>query len=198
MSKTVDYYFTLISPYAYMGDARLREIAARHGAEINYKPVNFGEIFPKTGGLPLAKRAPARQAYRLQELARWRDFLNLEMNLAPKHFPTAEWPAAGMVLAAKQLGLDCGPLVNALLTAVWAKDLDIGAPDTIVAIADAQGFDGRALLQASDDPAIRATWDTYSAEALEAGVFGAPTYILDDQIYWGQDRLDFLDRALGN
>ncbi len=198
MPKTVDYYICLISPYTYMGDARVHEIAARHGAEINYIPVNLGEIFPETGGLPLARRAPARQAYRLQELKRWRDFLNIELNTSPKHFPAPEWPAAGMVIAAQQRELDCGPLVNAFLTAVWARDLDINDRDTIVAIANDLGLPGQELLDASEDPAIRAVWDANSAKALEVGVFGAPTYVYDGQIFWGQDRLDFLDRALAD
>jgi len=197
MVKTIDYYICLISPYTYMGDAHLREIAEKHGAVINFVPVNLGGIFPETGGLPLAKRAPARQAYRLQELKRWSAFLNIELNLTPKHFPTNEWPAAGMVIAAKQQGLNCGSLVSAFLTAVWAKELDISDHDTIVTLANEQGFDGKTLLEQAEDPAIRQIWDIYTTEALTAGVFGAPTYIFDGEIYWGQDRLDFLDRALG-
>jgi len=197
MVKTVDYYICLISPYTYLGDARLREIAVRHKAVINYIPVNLGGIFPETGGLPLAKRAPARQAYRMQELKRWSSFLDIELNTSPKHFPTSEWPAAGMVIAAEQQGLDCGPLVGAILTAVWAGELDIGDKDTLRAIAGEQGFDGDDLLQQAEDPAIRQIWDTNTSDALKAGVFGAPTYIFDGEMYWGQDRLDFLDRALG-
>jgi len=197
MVKTIDYYICLISPYTYMGDAHLRDIAEKHGAIVNYIPVNLGGIFPETGGLPLAKRAPARQAYRMQELRRWSAFLNIEMNLTPKHFPTNEWPAAGVVIAAKQQGLHCGPLVSAFLTAVWAKELDISDHGTIVTLINNLGFDGKALLEQAETPAVRELWDSYTGEALEAGVFGAPTYICDGEIYWGQDRLDFLDRALG-
>ena len=197
MVRTIDYYICLISPYTYLGDAHLRDIAEKHGAAINYTPVNLGGIFPETGGLPLAKRAPARQAYRMQELRRWSAFRNIELNLTPKHFPTNEWPAAGVVIAAKQKDLDCGPLVNAFLTAVWAKELDISDSDTIITLANDQGFNGKALLEQAEDPTIRQTWDANTAEALAAGVFGAPTYIFDGEIYWGQDRLDFLDRALG-
>jgi len=197
MVKIIDYYICLISPYTYMGDARLHEIATNHGADINYCPVNLGGVFPETGGLPLAKRAPARQAYRMQELKRWRAFLNIELNTTPKHFPTNEWPAAGVVIAAQQNGMDCGPLVSTFLTAVWAKELDIGDQNTIVALADEQGFDGKALLKQAEDPAIRQVWDDNTAKALDAGVFGAPSYIFDGELYWGQDRLDFLDRALG-
>ena len=197
MVKAIDYYICLISPYTYMGDARLHEIAADHGASINYYPVNLGGVFPETGGLPLAKRAPARQAYRMQELKRWREFLNIELNTTPKHFPTNEWPAAGVVIAAHQNGMDCGPLISTFLTAVWAKELDIGDQGTIVTLANEQGFDGKALLEQAEAPAIRQAWDDNTAKALDAGVFGAPSYIFNGELYWGQDRLDFLDRALG-
>jgi 2-hydroxychromene-2-carboxylate isomerase len=197
MVKTIDYYICLISPYTYLGDGQLRKIAEKHGAEINFKPINLGLIFPETGGLPLAKRAPARQAYRMQELERWRDFLNVDLNTTPKYFPTNEWPAAGMVISAKQQGLDCGPLVNAFLSAVWAHELDISDQETIITIANDNGFDGPALFEAASQSEMLETWNRYSEEALESGVFGAPTYIYNGQVFWGQDRLDFLDRALG-
>jgi len=196
MTKQVDYYICLISPYTYMGDARLNEIAEKFNVDVNYKPVNLGQIFPETGGLPLGKRAPARQAYRMQELERWRDFLGLPLNTAPAHFPAAEWPAAGMVIAAKQQGMNCGDLVNGFLSAVWAEERDISDKDTMIAIANERGFDGNSLFEAAEAPSIRDIWEANSSEALAAGVFGAPTYVFDGQLYWGQDRLDFLERGL--
>jgi 2-hydroxychromene-2-carboxylate isomerase len=197
MTQRIDYYVCLISPWTYLGDARFRAIAAKHGAEVNVKPMNLGRVFPETGGLPLAKRAPARQAYRMQELKRWRDFLELPLTLEPAFFPASEWPAAGMVIAAKQQGRDCGPLVNGFLSAVWAEDRNIADPAAAAAIADERGFDGSALLaEAERDAGIKATWDTYSEEALAAGVFGAPAYVIGEHVFWGQDRLDFVDRLL--
>ncbi len=197
MTQRIDYYVCLISPWTYLGDARFRAIAAKHGAEVNVKPMNLGRVFPETGGLPLAKRAPARQAYRMQELKRWRDFLELPLALEPAFFPASEWPAAGMVIAAKQQGRDCGPLVNGFLSAVWAEDRNIADPAAAAAIADERGFDGSALLaEAERDAGIKATWDTYSEEALAAGVFGAPAYVIGEHVFWGQDRLDFVDRLL--
>lgn len=197
MPQRIDYYVCLISPWTYLGDARIRAIAAKHGAEVNVKPMNLGRVFPETGGLPLAKRAPARQAYRMQELKRWRDFLELPLTLEPAFFPASEWPAAGMVIAAKKQGLDCGPLVNGYLSAVWAEDRNIADPATATAIADERGFDGSTLLaEAERDAGIKATWDTYSDEALAAGVFGAPAYVIGEHVFWGQDRLDFVDRLL--
>jgi 2-hydroxychromene-2-carboxylate isomerase len=197
MPQRIDYYVCLISPWTYLGDARFRANAAKHGAEVNVKPMNLGRVFPQTGGLPLAKRAPARQAYRMQELKRWRDFLELPLTLEPAYFPANEWPAAGMVIAAKKQGLDCGPLVNGYLSAVWAEDRNIADPASASAIADERGFDGNALLaEAERDAGIKTTWDTYSDEALAAGVFGAPAYVIGEHVFWGQDRLDFVDRLL--
>jgi 2-hydroxychromene-2-carboxylate isomerase len=196
MARRIEYYVCLISPWTYLGDGRFTAIAERHGAEVDIKPMNLGRVFPETGGLPLAKRAPARQAYRMQELARWRDFLGVPLNFEPKFFPADEAPAAAMVIAAKRHGLDCAPLVNGYLTAVWAEDRNIADPDTIVAVADERGFDGKALFEASRDPAMIDTWDAYSRDALAAGVFGAPAYVIGEQLFWGQDRLDFVERAL--
>ena len=198
MSKTIDYYLSLVSPYTYLGDALVTEIAARHGAEIRRKPMELAKIFPETGGLPLPKRAPARQAYRLVELKRWRQQRGLPMNLQPKFFPAPEWPAAGMVIAAQDQGLDCGSLVNGILTAVWAEDRDIADTDTLEAIAGKCGLDGGALLDAAEDDAVKATYAANSDQALASGVFGAPSYVFANELYWGQDRLDFLERALAS
>lgn len=196
MSKTIDYYFSLVSPWTYLGGNRLAEIAARHGAAINHKPVALAAIFPASGGIPLAKRAPQRQAYRFQELERWRDFLGLPLNLRPKFFPANEWPAAGMVIAAGQQGLDCGALAQAVLEAVWTKEGDIADPQTLKAIAAALGLDGESLLAAAETDSVKAQYEANSEEALSNGVFGAPSYVYQGQVYWGQDRLEFLDRAL--
>lgn len=197
MPKRIDYYVCLESPWTYLGNARLSAIADKYGAEINPKPMNLGRVFPETGGLPLAKRSPARRAYRMQELKRWRDFLGLPLTLEPAFFPADEWLAAGLVITVKRRGLDCGPLINGILTAVWAEERNIADRDTMLAIAEAHGFDGEALLrEAATDESVKTTWDTYTEEALAAGVFGAPAYVIDEQVFWGQDRLDFVERAL--
>ncbi|MFQ5620060.1 MAG: 2-hydroxychromene-2-carboxylate isomerase [Rhodospirillales bacterium] len=196
MTRTIQYYYSLNSPWTYLGGVRLEETARRHGAAIDYKPVSLQEVFPVSGGLPLGKRAPQRQAYRLVELARWRDFVGMPLNLKPQYFPAAEWPAAGMVIAAKQGDQDCGRLTNAILKAVWAEERNIADTGTLRTIAGEIGMDGDALLEAAASGPVAAEYAAYTAEAIERGVFGAPTYVFDDQMFWGQDRLDFLDRAL--
>lgn len=196
MTRTITYYYALNSPWTYLGGLRLAEMARRHGAAIDHKPVSLQEVFPVSGGLPLGKRAPQRQAYRLVELARWRDFVGMPLNLKPQYFPAAEWPAAGMVIAAKQGDHDCGTLTNAILKAVWAEERNIADTGTLRTIAGENGMDGDALLEAAESEAVEAEYKANTAEAIERGVFGAPTYVFDDQMFWGQDRLDFLDRAL--
>ncbi len=196
MSKTINYYISLVSPFTYLGDALVTEIAARHGAVIRRKPMELAKIFPETGGLPLPKRAPARQAYRLVELERWREHRGVALNLQPKFVPAPEWPAAGMVIAAQDQGLDCGSLVNGILTAVWAEDRDIADTDTLKAIAGKCGLDGGALLVAAENDAVKAAYGANSEQALAAGVFGAPSYVFENKLYWGQDRLEHLEGAL--
>ena len=136
MKKQIDYYVSIISPWTYLGDDRLNTIASEENAKINIKPINFAIVFPKTGGLPLAKRAAARKAYRMQELQRWQKHLEIPLNFEPAFFPASEWPAAGMIITAKKIGLNAGKLLNGFLTAVWAEDQNIADPKTLLSIAD--------------------------------------------------------------
>ncbi len=196
MAKTIDYYLTLTSPWTYLGSARFEEMAARHGAEIRVKPVNYGVVFPRTGGLPLPKRAPERQAYRLMELKRWRAYLDIPLTLHPKFFPVPDADAAGMVIAAEKSGGDPLRLAHAILRAVWVEDKDITDIPTLAGIAQANGHDGERLAAAAREPEMRAAYEASTEAAIERGVFGAPMYIYNDELFWGQDRLEFLDRAL--
>jgi 2-hydroxychromene-2-carboxylate isomerase len=198
MPKTIDYFFGITSPWTYMGNGRLAEIAKRHGAVVNYKPVDMAKVFSVSGGLPLGKRAPQRQAYRLVELARWSRYLDIPLHTKPKYFPAAGWPASGMVIAVRGQGGDCGKLAGALMRAVWTEERNIDDAETLRAIATENGFDGDALLAAAGSDAVKAAFETDTQEAIDREVFGAPTYIYNGEPFWGQDRLDFLDRALGN
>ncbi len=197
MAKVIDYYYVLISPWTYLGGPRFTDIAERHGATVNCKPVDLGRIFPVSGGLPLPKRAPQRQAYRLVELERWRDHLGMEINLKPKFFPTSYELAARMVVGAVNAGQgDPMGLSHAILRAIWAEERDIADAATLAKIADDNGMDGTALLAAAEAPDVLAAYEANTDEAIERGVFGAPAYIFNNEMFWGQDRLDFLDRAL--
>ncbi|MEE8515590.1 MAG: 2-hydroxychromene-2-carboxylate isomerase [Alphaproteobacteria bacterium] len=203
MAKVIDYYYVLISPWTYLGGPRFDAIAARHGATVNCKPMDLAKVFPVSGGLPLAKRAPQRQAYRLAELERWRDHLGMEINLMPKFFPANYDLAQRMVVAAVTAGggqggggADPKRLSHAILRAIWADDGDIADAATLAKIADDNGMDGTALLAMAQAPEVLAAYEANTTEAIERGVFGAPSYIFNNELLWGQDRLDFLDRAL--
>lgn len=196
MPKVVDYYLTLISPWAYLGSVRFAAMIERHGATVCVKPVNFGEIFPRTGGLPLPERAPERQAYRLVELKRWSAYLGIPIKLQPAYFPADEQIAAQLVIAAGDLGGDPLALAHAFGRAVWQEERNIADRATCAAILKETGHDAARLLAAAGDPAMAGRRAALTEEAVARGVFGAPSYVYRDEIFWGQDRLDFLERAL--
>jgi 2-hydroxychromene-2-carboxylate isomerase len=197
MSGHVDYYFTPISPFVYLGHARFVAIARRHGATIAVKPINLGQVFPVSGGLPLSKRAPQRQAYRLVELKRWSHHLGVPLNPQPAHFPISADLASRWVLAALEQSVDVAlDLALAQGRAVWAEDRNIADAATLAAIATAQGLDAAALAERANAADIAMRYAVLTQEAIDRGVFGAPTYVCGGELFWGQDRLDFLDRAL--
>lgn len=192
----IDYYLALTSPYTYLGHTRFERLAARHTATVHYKPIQMAKVFAVSGGVPVKDRPQQRQAYRFQELARWRDHLELPLNLEPRHFPAPDGAAARVVIAAIQRRDDAGRLIGAFLQAVWSEERDIAAPETIRAILTETGHDAEALLAAAAGPAVQAEYDANTAEAIERQVFGVPTYAFGTELFWGQDRLDFVERRL--
>ncbi len=196
MTKIIDYYPSLISPFSYLGSKGIEELAQRHRAEVRVKPISLATIFPKTGGVPPAKRAPERQAYRFAELERWSKHLGMPLNLKPAYFPAPDMEAARAVIAAAETGGDPMKLAHAILKAVWLEERNIADFGTLEEIANETGHHATALLAAASEPTTKTTFEGYTEEALAAGVFGAPSYVYQGEMYWGQDRLDFLDRAL--
>ena len=196
MAKVIDYYLFMISPWAYLGGPRLEEIARRHGAEIRVKPIDMATVYPETGGVPMAKRAPARLSYRLAELKRWRDHLGMPLTIKPAHFPVPHETASRMVVAAGDIGGNPFALAQAILTAAWAEEWDVSDAGTLREIAEATGHDAGALLAAAEQPGTAEAYAALSQEAIGREVFGSPAYVYRDEVLWGQDRLDFLDRAL--
>jgi carboxymethylenebutenolidase len=198
MPKIVDYFFTTVSPWTYLGHERFSAMARKHGATVNVRPCDIaGKVFPVSGGLPVKQRAPQRQAYRFLELKRWRDFLGLPLNLEPKYFPTDPEPSSRLIIAANRVSTDAGmALTGAVLRACWAEERNVADPDTLSAILRENGFDPEALMRHAQSAQVKATYEAYTKEAIDKGVFGAPSYIVDGELFWGQDRLDLVERAL--
>jgi 2-hydroxychromene-2-carboxylate isomerase len=197
MSKTVDYYLAPQSPWTYLGHQRLVQIAKAAGAKVRVMPMDLGQVFPISGGLPLGKRAPQRQAYRLVEMARFSKALSLPMNLHPKFFPVAGDPAAKLIIAVDMHhGTDAAlTITGAVLAAVWHEERDIADAATLAALLNEHKLDA-ACLALSNTPEVQARYDSYTQSAIDAQVFGAPTYVIDGEMFWGQDRLDFVANAL--
>jgi len=198
MSNTIDYYLSLNSPWTYMGSALFAEIAKRNGATVNVKPAKFGPIFEKTGGLPLPKRSPERQAYRLVELKRWREVRSIPLTLQPKYFPSDDSQATRLVIAAKLAGKDAHRLSLELGRSLWEREESLADAAAMSAAATRAGLDAAALRASGPaDAELDKLYDQYTQDALAAGVFGAPSYVLPSgEIFWGQDRLELLERAL--
>ncbi len=195
MPAAIDYYFAPISPYSYLGHERFAAIVEKHGATVNLIPVDLMQVFPVSGGIPVGKRAPQRQAYRLVELKRWSDHLGVPLTLHPKHWPTDDAAASRLVIAADRAGADAMGLAFALMRACWSEDRDIADPATLEAIVDSCGLD-RALLESANASDIEDQRIAFTQQAIDRQVFGAPFYVVNGEMFWGQDRLDFVDAAL--
>lgn len=198
MSRDIEYYFSMVSPWAYIGHRLFIDIAARRGARIVPKPVALNEVFSQTGGLPLARRHPARQAYRMLELQRWREKRKLSFHLRPRHWPFDPGQADRAVLALAANGADPAAFIDHAFTAVWERQENLGDAQALAALLRQSGFDAAAILAAADAPEARAAYERNRVEAIAAGVFGSPSYVLGGEVFWGQDRLDLLDDALAS
>jgi 2-hydroxychromene-2-carboxylate isomerase len=197
MAVTIDYYFSPQSPWTYLGHERFAEIARNAGATINVLPVDLGRVFPVSGGLPLAKRAPQRQSYRLLELKRFSEYLGRPLNLHPRYFPTASDDAAKLIIAVDSHdGSDAAMrIAGTILRGVWVEDKNIADPAVLQSMLEASGLPARRL-EDSQSQSVHERYEADSQRAIDGGVFGAPTYVVFGELFWGQDRLDFLERRL--
>ncbi len=193
MRKTVFYYHALSSPWAYLGWPQFKALIDKHDLDVVVRPTR---IVPENGGVPLRSRPQPRQDYHAVELERWRKRLDMPLVLKPAYYPTNNEFSARMVIAADRLGLPALELSHALLRALWSEEKDVTDPAVRIAVANALGLDGAKLQAMEDEPAIMQAWLDSHEEATRRGVFGTPTWIYKDVLYWGQDRLSFLDEAL--
>jgi 2-hydroxychromene-2-carboxylate isomerase len=192
----IDYYVWLMSDWAYLGGVRFVQMAARHNARINHIPMRMQDVFAGSGGLFLTQRSWQRQAYRIEELKRWRARLGIHLNIEPKFFPSDVDLASCMVIAGQRRGLPIADLVNTVMRAIWSEDQDVSDPQVLVAIAGRHGIDATELIEAARTETVRAEYRDNAGRALAAGVFGSPFYAFAGELFWGQDRLDMLEEAI--
>lgn len=195
-------YYSLSSPWAYFAGPKLQDIVRRHRPKLWLKPYDFQAVVPKTGGVPLRTRPEPRHRYHEAELDRWRRYLNMPLALKPKHYrwvvTDPDWNkyAGWTVIAAQDSGKDALPLSHALLRALWAEERDTANAEVRRQVADENGYDGATLVGLERSPRVQELYAQFTREAEALGVFGAPTFVLNGELFWGQDRLDFVDRAL--
>jgi 2-hydroxychromene-2-carboxylate isomerase len=196
MSRQIDYYFSLQSPWAYIGHNPFQDVAKTHGLKVNYKPVVLVDLFSETGGLPLLKRHPVRQRYRLVELQRWRDKRGLNFHLQPANWPFNARLADGVAIAAIEAGHDPEPFLRRAFPAIWEDQLNLADAAVLTKLAADAGLPGEQLVERAGSEAISAAYEQNRQDALAADVFGSPAYVLDGEVFWGQDRIELLADAL--
>lgn len=192
----IDYYFTLLSPWAYLGHRAFIDLAARHGAQVGFRPVILGSVFENSGAVPLAQRPQARQDYRFLELQRWRAKRGVELTLKPRHFPTSPSLADRTVLVLLGMAIDPGDYAERVFRACWVEDRDIADPGVLAEILDGAGHDAERCLGQADSEAVQRAYAANTAEAVRLNAIGSPTYVLNGEVFWGQDRLELLADAL--
>jgi 2-hydroxychromene-2-carboxylate isomerase len=198
LSTTVDYYFTPQSPWTYLGHDRFAQMARAAGATVRVLPIDLGgKVFPISGGLPLGQRAPQRQAYRLLELKRYSDFQRLPLHAKPRFFPVAGDDASRLIIAVDlHDGTEAAMKISgAIFTAVWAQERHIASEKVLAELLAECGLNAERLEQ-SYSQAVQERYESNTEQAIQAGVFGAPSYLVAGELFWGQDRLDFVERAL--
>ena len=197
-TRVVDYYFSLLSPYAWLGHAAVLAVARETGATLRYRPVRIFELFEANGGLPLGKRAPARQRYRLVELQRWRAHRGLPLNLSPKFFPVDIALADRCAIALEEGGHDPSGYIDAAFRALWAEDRNLEDPQVVAELLSSHAFDAKAVMQPAGSDADADRYAANTRDAIDADLPGLPGYLLDGEPFWGQDRVDALRDALVN
>ena len=193
---TIEYYLSVVSPWSYLGHKRFCDIARDNSAEILYLPIDSSILFAKTGGLALKDRSHQRKRYRMQELRRWRSRLELELNLEPQYFPTDSNLASRVIIGAIEAGHDVAELAYQLMRAVWVREEDVSETSVVVGAIERSGGSVDDLLAAANHSNVQDIIIENSEQAVSKGVFGVPSYVVGEEVFWGQDRLEFLDLFL--
>lgn len=195
---TIDYFFTLASPYVYLGHRAFLDVASGHDAEVRFRPVALMGLWEHSGAVPLPQRPQSRQDYRLIELQRWREKRGLALNLHPKHFPTNPALADRSVIALVEAGADPANFTGAVQKALWAQDKDIADAGVLAGLLEQAGHVAGAILKAAQSDTVAAIHQANTEAAVAFGVVGAPGYVLNGEPFWGQDRIELLAEALAS
>lgn len=196
MTKSIEFYFTVLSSYAYLASPRLAELRDRTGATIIFKPVDIMDVFEAAGTLPPTKQPEIRRRYREMDLSRVARAHGMPINLKPAFWPVPQELASGMIIAAQEAGLDPMPLTQGILKTVWATHGNIAEAETLSELAKACGYDGEALVTQAGSAPVKAAFAANTTEAINKGVFGSPSFVVDGEVFWGQDRLSYLEAVL--
>ena len=198
MAGTVEYYFSVASPWAYLGSARFIGITRLYGAPVMPLPIELSRLFAASGGTPFADRSPQRQHYRQLELARWSRHLGIPITLMPRFYPVDRRLASCLLIAAREAGLPVLDLSHRVLRAIWLEERNIADRDTLGELCADAGLDGKALLETASSPAVAHQFECDTDRAISRNVFGSPSYVMDGELFWGQDRLDFVEARLAS
>ncbi len=191
--KRIEFFFDYASTYTYLAHRAVEELAARHDAELVFRPMVLGFVFKATGNnMPAA--VPAKAAYMVHDVRRWARHYGLPFHM-PSVFPVNTIRALRAAVAAIEDGVFL-PFHHAVMKGYWADDQDIGDSEVLTALATGAGLDGARLVARAEEPAVKAQLKKNTDEAIERGAFGAPTFFVGDQMFWGNDRLSFVEEAL--
>jgi 2-hydroxychromene-2-carboxylate isomerase len=195
--KKILYFYSVASPWSYLGIKRLKEISKKYSAQIIEKPIDLvGKVFVATGGTPVPQRHISRQNYRLLELKRWGEFLNIKINQKPKFFPPKDphLPAL-FCLASIDMGINMD-FSSKVLEHLWVKENDISNIDILKLIADDLKISFEELSKLATSDKIKKIYEANTQEAINMNIFGVPSYVYNNEIFWGQDRLELLEYSL--
>ncbi|RYF37177.1 MAG: 2-hydroxychromene-2-carboxylate isomerase [Comamonadaceae bacterium] len=196
MHEQIDAYYWIHSDWAYFGGPRLKALGEQYNLKINHRPVDLETVYARTGGIKLPYRSAERKNYRLLEMKRFREILQMPINLEPKFFCVTGKLPSWCVIAAEGMGIDVADFSQSIMKAIWVDDADAENEDTLVKIANAQGLPGQEILARARDPKTELVYMQYTNEAIERGVFGAPFYFFRGEAFWGQDRLAMLTETV--
>ncbi|MFB9151522.1 2-hydroxychromene-2-carboxylate isomerase [Roseovarius ramblicola] len=196
--KTIEYVYSAHSAFAWLGSTRLSEICAQHGARLLHKPIDLSPVIEAAGGLPFAKRTQAHVDYFFgRDIARWAEYRGVPVvHHRPTHHDAPLALPNGAIIAAQEAGPGADALAHAILGAHWRDDADISDPDTLAPLIAGCGLDADAILSAARSEPVQAIHRANTKEAIARNVFGSPTYFVGGDPFYGQDRLDMVDRAL--